>query len=154
MSQNQSDSRSRYEHQAYDVTYAGKSKETGAFGYNSRMKATYEANFQAELDVSADGTVEMVIPAYVSLHSIAVPMAGTGGTAPLVDVNVSDLDGSNVINFGVDVDPTVVAGPAAGSAIVPAASNERKVTFAITSDGASGTAVFVLQGIIVDNGWK
>lgn len=40
---NNNDGRSRYTHQAYDVTFLGKSPETGPTGYNSRVSATYQA---------------------------------------------------------------------------------------------------------------
>ena len=149
----QTDPRSRYGHQAYDVTTMGMSPETGSLGYDRRVSATYAANMQIELDVSV-ATEEFNIPPYVMILGYSIPIPVVGGTAPVLTIAVSDLDDSNQISIAAGVDPSIVTRPTDGVEIGAAENKEKKVKISLTANGATGNGVVLLQAQIVETAWK
>jgi len=148
------DGRTRYEHQAYDVTYAGKSKETGALGYDSRLSATYEANFQITVDVSATGTHVFVLPSWV--YSNGYLIVEGGGGSPVAQLEVSDLDGGNAVTLAADIDMgSVTATKAAYDAgvVIDVEEVDQVITIDVTTAG-TGYATIVIQATIVQTAWK
>ena len=148
------DARSRYTHQAYDVTFGGKSKETGRDGSFSRLSATYQANFQITVDVADTGSKTFILPSYVYSNSYLV-VEGSGG-APVTTMLIENIDGtgSKVLAAALDLSATSSVDTAYdAAATIDAQAMDQRVILNITGTG-TGYATVLLKCDIVQTAWK
>ena len=83
------DTRKRYTHQAYDVTYGGANMEAGGVsGYGRRASATYQANFQVTIDATDTDPQYLMLPSFVYCNKLVVVEGGGG--SPVCDIAVAD----------------------------------------------------------------
>jgi hypothetical protein len=149
-----SDSRSRYETQAYNVTYGGKSKETGADGYDSRLSATYQANFQISVPVDEIATFTFILPSYCYSNSFLV-VEGSGGS-PVANLHVEDIDGTGDKTLVAVLDlaaPTAVDTAYDAAATIDAQGTDQRITLDITTAG-TGYATVLLKCDLIQTAWK
>jgi len=151
---NHNDPRRRYTHQAYDVTYLGKAKETGPSGVNQRLSATYDANIlmQAPADVASaqlmgDLTQGLVIRGIIN-HKIltsgtlvlTLPAFG-GEPEQIINTQAIDLTLGSIVFSGMNplnLEPLAI---------------DRPMTATFTGGTAGEVAVFSLMVTPAENGW-
>ena len=147
-----SDTRTRYTHQAYDVTYGGKSIESGPAGMGRRLSATYQANFQLSIDCSDTEPQVFTLPPYVYCNKLVVADGAGGGAA--ATISVAQPDGS----LSEDI-ATALSLATASAADVPldsninAENNDQLVTVTVTTPG-TGIANVLLKCDILQSAWK
>lgn len=147
-----SDPRHRYAHQAYDVTYLGKSLESGVAGYGQRLSAVYQASIQfgfkteASLGPRTIGTLTQQLYTYEILNHIPKPGAVltlrllATDTQPAIDL-LTDFDMSAQGKFPLD-NPLWAPLPT------------DRVMQAICSGTGIGAAIMSLLVTPAEGGWK
>ena len=149
---NYQDGRQRYAHQAYDVTYLGKSIESGVGGYGTRLSAVYQASIQFGFRINSSlqpitiGTLTEGIYAYEFVNHIPKPgvlltlrLLATD-TEPDFDL-LTDFDMSAQGKFSLD-----------NPLWAPLASD--RILQAICSGPGSSIAIMSLLVTPAEGGWK
>lgn len=150
---NQNDPRSRYTHQAYDVTYLGKSQESGPSGRTARLSATYTANILLPyMDAGSTATVTLgdltqglIITGLInhvalSTGTINLTLPAHGGLGAVTMIAAGSLTSAGVITL-----TTPVLAPL---------TIDRPLTGAIAAGTASETAILSLLVTPIEAGWK
>lgn len=147
------DGRSRYTHQAYDVTYGGKSIESGPAGYGKRLSATYQANFQLTIDLADTAPQVFSLPPYVYCNKLVVAEAGAGvGAVATIATAAPDGSGSENKIVGLAMS-AVSASDVALTNNVDVVDTDQLVTVTMTVAG-TGTATILLKCDIIQTAWK
>jgi hypothetical protein len=149
------DQRSRYTHQASDVTYGGRPMESGGVaGYGMRASATYQANFQVTIDCASTDKQYFMLPPFIYCNKYIV--AEGGGGSPVADVAIADPS---------DIAGTLTQIIAAGDLSSPSAADtalasnidveayDQIVEVEVTTAG-TGYATLILKCDIVQTSWK
>jgi len=148
-----SDSRSRYTHQAYDVTYFGKAMETGPSGYGSRLSGSYTAlvPFSADAGVTEPQTMGDLTSGMVILN-IVNHKDLTGGTAIISAPAFAGQPEMVISATPVDLS---VAGISAVSvdAIAPLAI-DRPIIVTVAGGNDGELALISLMVAPIESGWK
>lgn len=151
---NDADTRRRYTHQAYDVTYGGANMESGAAGYGRRLSATYQANFQVTIDCADTTEQVFTLPPFVYANKFVVVEGGDG--SPVANVvyakDASDPSSTVAIASAVDLSAASAADAALDNQIsVEPTDGLIKVT--VTTPG-TGYATLLIKADIVQTSWK
>lgn len=148
------DSRTRYQHQAYDITFGGRPLEGGAAGYGRRLSATYQANFQVTIDVSDTEDQYFTLPPFVYCNKYVVVEGSQG--APTANIAVADP--SDIAGTATTIAAAAPLGSTMG-ADTPLDSNIDVEPFdqiirVQVSAPDEGYATLLLKCDIVQTGWK
>lgn len=148
------DGRSRHASQAYDVTYAGKSPETGQDGYGSRLSATYDANFQLTIPVDKVGQFTYILPPFIfATHYVVAE--GAGG-APAANLRIENLDGSDGAALAAALalaSPSAAPIPFDGGKKISVEPYDQRLVINVTAPG-TGFATLLVKAAIIQTGWK
>ena len=149
------DQRSRYTHQAYDVTYGGRPMESGGVaGYGARLSATYQANFQVTIPVDEVASHLFMLPPGVYCNKYVVVEGGGG--APQADLAVADpadIPGTATqIAAAVPLGATMAA-DAALTNNIDVEMMDQVLQVDVTIAG-TGYATLLLKCDIVQTAWK
>ena len=150
--QDRNDPRSRYTHQAYDVSYMGKAAETGPSGYGRRLSgsANYTITFTAAADV-AGPTLIGDLTQGLCVFSVTNHLALTSGTAT---IKLPAFGGEPEVTLAAGVDLTAQAETfVTGDGLVPL-SIDRPMTIEMAAGTADETAAISLNVAPIEGGWK
>lgn len=150
-----SDTRKRYTHQAYDVTYGGANLEAGGVaGYGRRASATYQANFQFTIDAADTEPQLFMLPSFIYSNKLVVVEGGGG--APVCNIDVadpSDIAGT-ATQIALDLDlSSPSAADVALTSNVDVENYDQVIQITVTTPG-TGYATVLLKSEIVQTAWK
>ena len=146
------DPRTRYTHQAYDVTYGGISPERGVSGRNTLLAGTYRAAFQFVTDATGPARVVGDLPMGVWIDGIINHVSLSSGTFSLV------LGGT-----GGDSDVTLVTalngdltedGPATMTPVYAPLPRTRPLIFTPAGGTPGERVVISVLATSAETGWK
>ena len=146
------DGRKRYARQAYDVSYFGKSVETGPSGYGTRLSGTPTALITLSADAGTAGTIVAGdLTQYLSIVALVNHVPLTSGTITPVlpafngEAEISlpaiDLTIGSVIFTGVDVG-------------LPPLAMDRPLTLTVAGGTPGETAFISLMVCPIQTAWK
>lgn len=150
---NQNDPRSRYTHQAYDVTYLGKAKETGPSGIASRLSATYQASILMTVD-AGETAAQMVgdLTQGIWISGLVNHVALSAGTS--VALELPAYGGEGAVTLVAAADVTAAGEIALDAPVWAPLPIDRPLTATVTGGTAGEIAVLSLLVTPAENGWK
>ncbi|MCP4466955.1 MAG: hypothetical protein GY813_09435 [Halieaceae bacterium] len=147
------DSRSRYTHQAYDVTYFGKAMETGPSGYGSRLSGSYTALVPLSADAGDTAPQTMGdLTSGMAILNVVNHKALTGGTAIISAPAYAGKPEMIITGDPVDLSAAGISAVSA-DALAPL-DMDRPIIMTIAGGTNGETAIVSLMATPIESGWK
>jgi hypothetical protein len=149
----QNDPRSRYTHQAYDVTYFGKALESGPSGYGKRLSGTYQSSILLPIDMSTAATI-VLGDLTQGIYSFELVVHAATTAAGAVTLQLADVgEGATTLLAIADTSAATPGPTALTTPIAVPLPADRPLQAVVGTIAAGETFTVSLLATPAENGW-